>query len=174
MVHHNWMLRVYEWMGIERKVPNVIEEVMQKWKAHLEVRNGNKLLRSQWIDIKKGFLQGDTYSPVGFCCTEIPVMLLEDSDCYKRAHQVKERSKRTHSLSIDDLKTYQQNHQKLKKANEILVQASMDTGAIYRLKNVLKLYLKNGRIIKGEGLQILQKRMKALDPNENEIYKFLG
>ena len=84
MVHHNWMLRVYEWMGIERKVPNVIEEVMQKWKAHLEVRNGNKLLRSQWIDIKKGFLQGDTYSPVGFCCTETPVMLLEDSDCYKR------------------------------------------------------------------------------------------
>ena len=92
----------------------------------------------------------------------------------KGAHQVKERSKRTHSLSIDDLKTYQQNHQKLKKANEILVQASMDTGAIYRLKNVLKLYLKNGRIIKAEGLQILQKRMKALDPNENEIYKFLG
>ena len=35
------------------------------------------------IDIKKGFVQSDTYSPVGFCCTEIPVMmLLEESDGY--------------------------------------------------------------------------------------------
>ena len=40
---------------------------------------------------KKGFLQGDTY-PVGFCCTEIPVMMfLEESDVTKWAHHVKER-----------------------------------------------------------------------------------
>ena len=45
------------------------------------VRKGNKLLRKQWINIKNGFSQGDAYSPVGSCCTEIPVMmLLEDSD----------------------------------------------------------------------------------------------
>ena len=46
MIHHDCMLRVYEWMGIERKVWNVIEEVMKKWKPRLEVRNRNKLLRS--------------------------------------------------------------------------------------------------------------------------------
>ena len=56
MVHHDWMLRVYEWMGIESSVRNVIEEV-KRWKTRLEVRNGNKLFRSPWIDIKKRFLQ---------------------------------------------------------------------------------------------------------------------
>ena len=41
------------------------------------------------------------------------------------------------------LKTYQQNHQKLKMANEILVQESMDTGEIFGVKyNVMKLYLR--------------------------------
>ena len=44
------------------------------------------------MDIKKGFLQGDTYSPVGFCHTEIPVMmLLEESDGYQMGPQGKER-----------------------------------------------------------------------------------
>ena len=31
----------------------------EEMKKRLEVRNGNKLLRSQRTDIKKGFLQGD-------------------------------------------------------------------------------------------------------------------
>ena len=35
MVHDDWMLRVYEWMGIGRKVRNVIEETMKKWKTCL-------------------------------------------------------------------------------------------------------------------------------------------
>lgn len=58
MAHYDWMLRVYEWMGTQDESPNVIQEVMNRW-----------------IDIKKGFLQGDTYS-VGFYCMEIPVMIL--------------------------------------------------------------------------------------------------
>ena len=29
-------------------------------------------------------------------------------------------------------------------------------------------------MIKGEGLSVLQERMKTLDPNDNETYRFLG
>ena len=29
-------------------------------------------------------------------------------------------------------------------------------------------------MVKGEGLEVLEKRMKAIDPDENEIYRFLG
>ena len=61
----------------------------------------------QWIDIKKGFLQGDTYSPVGFLCTEIPAtMLLEESDGYPMGSPSKREIERSRSLIIDDLKTY--------------------------------------------------------------------
>ena len=28
--------------------------------------------------------------------------------------------------------------------------------------------------MKGEGLQVLQERMKTLDPDQEEMYKFLG
>ena len=75
---------------------------------------------------------------------------------------------------MDDLKTYQQNRQKLKTANEIVVQAKVVTRAIYSVKKCAKTVFKKGRIIKGEELQMLQERMKTLDPKENETYKFLG
>ena len=32
----------------------------------------------------------------------------------------------------------------------------------------------HGKMIKGEGLQVLEERMQMMDPDENEIYKFLG
>ena len=88
-------------------------------------------------------METNYYRADGICCSEIPVMmLLQELDGYKIGPPGKRAIKRTHSLFTDDLKTYQQNHQKLKMANEILVQASMDTGTIYGVKNVLKLYLK--------------------------------
>ena len=30
-----------------------------------------------------------------------------------------------------------------------------------------------GKMVKGEGLPVLEERMKTMDPDENEIYKFL-
>ena len=81
----------------------------------------------------KGFLQGDSYSPVGFCLTEIPIaMMLEETDGYKMGQPGERDLKKTHSLFIDDL------------------------------------------MVKGEGLAIFEERMKALDTEQNEVYKFLG
>ncbi|CAB4045676.1 Hypothetical predicted protein, partial [Paramuricea clavata] len=82
--------------------------------------------------------------------------------------------KRTHSMFIDDLKVCQENHQKLEVANETIVKASMDTGACYGVKKCAEIVLMNGKMVKGDGLAVLEERMKALDPEQNEVYKFLG
>ena len=37
MVHHDWMLRVYEWMGITKSVCKVIEQLIMRWKTRLGV-----------------------------------------------------------------------------------------------------------------------------------------
>ena len=86
-----------------------------------------------------------------------------------------ERSvKRTHSLFIDGLKVYQENHKKLEIVNEIIVKASMDTGACYGVTKCAEVVFKNGKMVEGDGLTVLEEKMKALDPVQNEIYKFLG
>ena len=82
--------------------------------------------------------------------------------------------KRTHSLFIDDLKVYQQNHEKLKMVNETIVKASQNTGACYGVKKCAEIVFNRGRMVKAEGLDVLAERMKALDPKQNEHYKFLG
>ena len=78
----------------------------------------------------RGFLQGDSYSTVRFCLTEVPVaMLMEDMDRYMMGQEGERGVKRTHSLFVDYLKVYQENHQKLDVVNEIIIKASVDTGA---------------------------------------------
>ena len=84
MVRHDWMIRVYQWMGVPQKVVNVISILMEGWKTRLEINQDGKVTTSRVINIVKGFLQSDSYSPVGFCLTEVPVaMLIEESDGYK-------------------------------------------------------------------------------------------
>ena len=174
-VHHDWMIRVYEWIGIPRNVIRLIEELMSKWKTRLEIWNGSEKVTSRWIRILCGFLQGDSYSPVGFCISEIPVcILLQHSRGYRMGEPGNRVVKRTHSLFVDDLKVYQESHQALKIVNEIIVQASHDTGACYGASKCAEIIFKNGKMVKGEGLQVLEERMKTMDPDENEIYKFLG
>ena len=86
----------------------------------------------------------------------------------------KRNIKRTHSLFIDDLKTYQENHKILQIVNETIVQASNDTGTCYGVSKCTEIIFERGQVVKGEGLEVLHERMKTIDPDENVTYKFLG
>ena len=108
MARHDWMLRVCRWMGVPKKVVNVISKLMSGWKTRLEVTENGKATKSRVICIVRGFLQGDSYSPVGFCLTKVPVaMLMEDAGGYMMGQEGERGVKRMHSLSVDDLKVYQ-------------------------------------------------------------------
>jgi len=131
-------------------------------------------MTSRWIQILCGFLQGDSYSPVGFCITEIPVcILLQHSKGYWMGEPGNRIVSRTHSLFVDDLKAYQESHIILKEVNEVIVQASYDTGAYYGVSKCAEMVFEHGKMVRGEGLPVLGERMKTMVPDENEIYKFL-
>ena len=107
MVRHDWMIRVYQCMGVPQKVVNVISKLMEGWKTRLEINQDGKVTTSRMINIVKGFLQDNSYSPVGFCLTEVPVaMLIEESDGYQMGQKGEGSVKETHSLFVDDLKIY--------------------------------------------------------------------
>ena len=74
-------------------------------------------------------------------------------------------------MFIDDLKDNQENHKRLEVVNEMIVQASHDTGACYGASKCAKIVFERGKMIKGEGLS---DRMKTIDLDDNEMYKFLG
>ena len=59
----------------------------------------------------------------------------------------------------------------LKEINEVIVQASLDTGACYGVSKCAEIVFERGKMVKGEGLQVLQERMKTLDPDQEQMYK---
>ena len=56
----------------------------------------------------------------------------------------------------------------------VIVQASHDTGACYGVSKCVEIVFKRGKMARGEELEILEERIKAIDPDGNEVYKFLG
>ena len=112
---------------------------------------------------------------MGFCLSEVPVCkLLQETKGYRMGQPGKREVVRPHSLFIDDLKVYQESHKILKDVNETIVQASHDTGACYGVAKCAEIIFEKGKMVKGERLQLLQERMKTMDPDQKEIYKFLG
>ena len=55
----------------------------------------------------------------------------------------------------------------------MIVQASNHTDSCYRVAKCTKIVFERGKMVKGEGLQVLSERMKTINPVKNEIYKFL-
>ena len=66
------------------------------------------------------------------------------------------------------------NTKTLKDVNEIIVQTSHDTGACYGVTKCAEIVFERGKMVRGEGLQVLEERMDSMDPDKNKIYKFLG
>ena len=79
----------------------------------------------------------------------------------------------THSLFVDDLKVYQESHEILRDVNEVFVQASHDTRPCYGVSKCAEIVIERGKMARGEELEVLEERMKTMDPDQNEIYKFL-
>ena len=74
----------------------LIEELMKKFKTRPEVWKDGQKETSRWISIKTGFLQGDSYSPVGFCLGKLPIrMLLRKTRGYRMGMPGRRTVKRT-------------------------------------------------------------------------------
>ena len=167
-VHHDWMLRVYRWVVIPDEVIKLISNLMELCKTRLEIWSKGEKMISRGISIACVFLQGDSYSPVGFCISEIPICrLLQQSRGYRMGPPESRDVSRTHSLFVDDLKVYQDSHEILRDANEVIGQASYDTGACYGVPKCAEIVFERGKMVRGEGLEVLEERMKTIDPDKN-------
>ena len=146
MVRHDWITRVYQSMGVPEKVINVIVKLIEGWKTRLEVTEDGKVLTSRKSNIRYEFLQRGSYSLVGFYLTELPIsVLIVETDGYTMGRRDEERVKRTDSLFIGDLKIYQVSHRKLEVVNEIVVKASVDTAACYRVKKCAEIIFRKNK-----------------------------
>ena len=50
-VHHDWMIRVYDWIRIQKQVIQLIKQLMSKWMTRLEIWNEGEKRTCRWIEI---------------------------------------------------------------------------------------------------------------------------
>ena len=160
---------------IPDQVITLLSLLMRKWKTKLKIWKDGKKSISRWIGIMCSFLQGDSYLSVEFCISEIPLCkLLQESKGYRIGQPKKRDVNRTHSLFVDDLEVYQESYKTLKDVNEMIVQVSNDMGACCGVAKFFGFVFERGKMVKVEGLQVLNERIKTIDLDENAVYKFLG
>ena len=158
-------------MEVPEKVVNAIIKLMEGWKTRLEVTVDGKVLTNRTINIRKDFWQGDSYSPVGFCLTEVHVsVLIEEADGHTIGRTGEEKVKRTHSLFMDNLQIYQESHENFEVVNEMIMKASMNTGACYGVKKCAENAFRRGKMIKGEESAILEEKMDVLETPTKMTY----
>ena len=46
MVRHDWMIRVFTWMGYQSKLISVLKQLIDGWKKKLEVNDGGQIKTS--------------------------------------------------------------------------------------------------------------------------------
>ena len=82
-VRHDWMLRVYQWIGIPREIVQMILVLIEKWKTTLEIWNNGEKMISRWIDIMCGFLQGTVIHQLVFA-----FLRYQCASCYSRVKNI--------------------------------------------------------------------------------------
>lgn len=80
----------------------------------------------------------------------------------------KKNVSRSHTyFSLIISKVYQESHKEQKAVNEaingVILITSSDTGALYGVKACVEIEFRKGMIVKGDNLDVLQKRLNALD-----------
>ena len=134
----------------------IMEEVKQYHRNLAVAFHDYQKAYGRWINISCGFLQGDSYSLFGFCISKMPVCrLLQQGRGYRMGPLGNRDVSRTQSLFIDDLKVYQESHKILTDVNEVIVQASHDTGACYGISKCVEIVFERGKMVRG-GLEILE------------------
>ena len=56
-MHHDYMLRMYTWMGILENLVALLNELMRKWKTKFEIWSNGDTKISRWINVMYYFLQ---------------------------------------------------------------------------------------------------------------------
>ena len=164
-VHHDWMLRVYQWVGIPDEVIRLISNLRELWKTRLEIWSKGEKMASRWIKISFGFLQGGSYSPVGFCISKTLVCwILQQSRGY-RMGPPGSRDLVEHIAYLVMI------WRCIRKAIRYSV---MSIKLLYRQATIqeskcLEIVFERGKMVQGDRLEVLKERMKTVDLDEYEI-----
>lgn len=110
-VPHSYIKWLIDALQVPKPLFKFLKSLMNSWRVRYEARTpGGRTLRSDYLRIRSGVLQGDSFSPLLFCIAMAPIShALNKTKCgYTTAHGKFTNTQLTlsHLLYMDDLKLY--------------------------------------------------------------------
>ena len=72
-VPHDWILKSLDLYKISPVISNFIRGAMSSWKTKLCLSHSEGMIKSNFLNIRRGIFQGDSLSPLLFCLALVPL-----------------------------------------------------------------------------------------------------
>lgn len=171
-VSHAWLLTVLHDHGINKRLVSFINAIIKTWRTTLYVQTAEGQITIGPVNINRGILQGDSFCVTLFTLCLNPIAwYLRSTEGYTLSHD--KTIKITHSLFVDDLKTYHKNKTKAATVGSTLEEMFKNTGLEWGISKCAAIHIKRGKQEVCQELPLTSgQRIPVL--GEDDYYKFLG
>ena len=167
LVPHSWIIESLKMVGVAENIIDMLGKSMQNWKTHLQVNNSTLGV----VDINRGIFQGDSFSPLIFVITLIPLTMTLRK--VKQGYYMKKGvSKVNHLLYMDDVKLYASQSDDIDSLVQTVRVCTQDLGMKFGIKKCATLVLKRGKISCSEGINLGNNEI--IGEVGTDGYKYLG
>ena len=171
-VSHPWLFRCLECHGVPVVLIDFIKNIVKTWEISIEINTKNGKERVETIKVNRGILQGDSF------CVTLFIMSVNPLAWYIRSTEgynitCHRNEKITHSLYIDNLKTYHKSRNIAAVMSTTIKSMFTDIGFEWGLKKCAAVEVNRGKLTEGGNLTVSKEESIQI-MSKDDHYKFLG
>ena len=171
-VSHPWLFRCLECHGVPVVLIDFIKNIVKTWEISIEINTKNGKEKIETIKVNRGILQGDSF------CVTLFIMSVNPLAWYIRSTEgynitCHRNEKITHSLYVDDLKTYHKSRNKAAVMSTTIKSMFTDIGFEWGLQKCAAVEVNRGKLTEGGNLTVSKEESIQI-MSKDDHYKFLG
>ena len=171
-VSHPWLFRCLECHGVPVVLIDFIKNLVKTWEISIEINTKNGKEKIKTIKVNRGILQGDSF------CVTLFIMSVNPLAWYIRSAEgynitCHRNEKITHSLYVDDLKTYHKSRNKVAVMSTTIKSMFTDIGFEWGLQKCAAVEVNRGKLTEGGNLTVSKEESIQI-MSKDDHYKFLG
>ena len=171
-VSHPWQFRCLECHGVPVVLIDFIKNIVKTWEISIEINTKNGKEKIETIKVNRGILQGDSF------CVTLFIMSVNSLAWYIRSVEgyniTRHRNEKiTHSLYVDDLKTYHKSRNKAAVMSTTIKSMFTDIGFEWGLQKCAAVEVNRGKLTEGGNLTVSKEESIQI-MSKDDHYKFLG
>ena len=171
-VTHPWLFRCLECHGVLVVLIDFIKNIVKIWEISIEINTKNGKEKIETIKVNHRILQGDSF------CVTLFIMSVNPLAWYIRSNKgynitCHRNEKITHSLCVDDLKTYHRWRNKTSVMSTTIKSMFREIGFEWGLQKCSDVEVNRGKLTEGGNLTVSKEESIQI-MSKDDHYKFLG